>query len=107
MSDQHKELARPEGIDSATKAQEFVRFWIANNKEHVNVLVGTAGDPAKEPAMWGFILADIAKHVTKAIREQDPEGLPAQDIMEQILGGLAQRLKHAPELSGTTSKVEN
>lgn len=107
MSDQLKELSRPEGVESAAKAQEFVRFWIADNKEHVNVLVGTAGDPEKEPAMWGFILADIAKHVTKAMREKSPDGPAAQDIMEQILGGIAERLKHAPELSGSAREVKS
>ena len=107
MSDQHKSLAKPASMPDEAQAQEFVRFWIANNTDHVSLLVGSASDPKKEPPMWGFILADIAKHVTKVMREQNPDGPSAQEIMEQILGGIGERLKHAPELSGKTVKVED
>ncbi|WP_300392001.1 DUF5076 domain-containing protein [Henriciella sp.] len=107
MSDNQNSLNVPGSIPPDAEAQEFVRFWIANNTDHVSLKVGLAGDPAKEPAMWGFILADIAKQVTKVLREQDPEGPSAQAIMEQIVGGLYERLKHAPNLSGTVNKVES
>ena len=107
MSDKHKALAKPATISADDQAQEFIRFWIANNTDHVSLKVGTAGDPAKEPAMWGFILADIAKHVTKVMRQQDPEGPSANELMEQILGGIAERLRHAPELSGSSSEVKS
>ena len=72
MSDHHKPLSKPASIPAEAEAQEYVRFWLANNADHVNVYVGNAGDPEKEPAMWGFILADIAKQVTKrAFPEED------------------------------------
>lgn len=106
MSDQHKPLSKPATIAPDADAQEYVRFWIANNQDHVSLLVGNAGDPAKEPAMWGFILADIAKQVTKVMRDQNPDGPSATEIMDQILGGIAGRLKHAPILGGTTKKVD-
>lgn len=107
MSSSHKELTKPGTIQHDAFAQEMVRFWISNNQDHVSLLVGGSGDPEKEPAMWGFILADIAKHVTKVLREQNPEGPEAQEIMEQILGGIGERLRHAPGLTGTTQKVES
>lgn len=107
MSDQHKSLSKPSSIPEDAAAQEFVRFWIANNTDHVSLMVGSAGDPKKEPAMWGFILADIAKQVTKVMREQNPDGPVAQEIMSQIMGGMTERLKHAPQLSGKTVKVED
>ncbi|WP_158085550.1 DUF5076 domain-containing protein [Henriciella aquimarina] len=107
MSDQHKALSKPGSIPEDAQAQEYVRFWIANNADHASVLVGAAGDAKKEPAMWGFILADIAKQVTKVMREQDPDGPEAQAILEQIMGGMIERLKHAPHLAGTTAKVDD
>ncbi|MEQ9316605.1 MAG: DUF5076 domain-containing protein [Henriciella sp.] len=106
MSDQHNSLSKPASIPTDKPAQEYVRFWIANNQEHVNLLVGDAGDPAKEPTMWGFMLADIAKHVTKALSEKNPDGPSATEIMDQILGGIAGRIKHAPTLGGSTKKVD-
>ena len=107
MSTEKRELKSPPSVEGADIAQEMIRFWIADNTDHVSLRVGEAADPATEPTMWGFILADIAKHVTKVLREQNPDGPAAQEIMEQILGGIGERLKHAPGLTGTTRKVES
>ncbi|GGB59545.1 DUF5076 domain-containing protein [Henriciella pelagia] len=106
MSDKHKALSKPDSIRDEADAQEFVRFWVSENNDHVSLLVGQAGDPKAEPAMWGFILADIAKHVIKIMREANPDGPSPNEIMQQILGGISERLRHAPILSGTTTKVE-
>lgn len=104
MSSDHKELSKPGTIRQDAFAQEMIRFWISNNQDHVSLKVGASGDPEKEPPMWGFMLADIAKHVTRELREENPDGPSAQEIMEQILGGIGERLRHAPDLSGTTIK---
>ena len=104
MSSEHKELSKPGTIQDDAVAQEMIRFWISNNQDHVSLMIGSSGDPEKEPPMWGFMLADIAKHVTRVLREQNPDGPSAQEIMEQILGGIRERLRHAPNLSGTTIK---
>ena len=104
MSSEHKELPKPGTIQDDAVAQEMIRFWISNNQDHVSLMIGSSGDPEKEPPMWGFMLADIAKHVTRVLREQNPDGPSAQEIMEQILGGIGERLRHAPNLSGTTIK---
>ena len=104
MSSEHKELSKPGTIQDDAVAQEMIRFWISNNQDHVSLMIGSSGDPEKEPPMWGFMLADIAKHVTRVPREQNPDGPSAQEIMEQILGGIGERLRHAPNLSGTTIK---
>ena len=104
MSSEHKELSKPGTIQDDAVAQEMIRFWISNNQDHVSLMIGSSGDPEKEPPMWGFMLADIAKHVTRVLLEQNPDGPSAQEIMEQILGGIGERLRHAPNLSGTTIK---
>lgn len=107
MSGSRNPLKVPASIPRGGDAQELLRFWVANNTDHVSLKVGLAGSPDKEPAMWGFILADIAKQVTKAIREENPDGPAAQEIMEQMIGGLYERLKHSPHLSGSVTKVDN
>ena len=104
MSSEHKELSKPGTIQDDAVAQEMIRFWISNNQDHVSLMISSSGDPEKEPPMWGFMLADIAKHVTRVLREQNPDGPSAQEIMEQILGGIGERLRHVPNLSGTTIK---
>ena len=104
MSTEKRELKSPPSVEGADIAQEMIRFWISNNQDHVSLKVGASGDPEKEPPMWGFMLADIAKHVTRVLREENPDGPSAQEIMEQILGGIGERLRHAPDLSGTTIK---
>ena len=81
MSSEHKELSKPGTIQDDAVAQEMIRFWISNNQDHVSLMIGSSGDP-----------------------EQNPDGPSAQEIMEQILGGIGERLRHAPNLSGTTIK---
>ena len=105
MTDNHKPLAVPPSLPTDADAQEMIRFWIAGGTDYTSLHIGGAGKPGAEAPMWGFILADIAKHVVTAMRQQDPDGPSAQELMEQILGGLSERLKHSPHLQGTVQKV--
>jgi bifunctional DNase/RNase len=105
MTDQHNPLKKPSSVRDDAVAQEMIRFWLQDNTDHVSLMVGGAEDPKTEAPMWGFILADIAKHVTKAMRQTNPDGPSAQDIISDILQGMAERIKHAPELSGSVEKA--
>lgn len=56
--------------DAATKdpdSREMVRAWVANKALHCSLQVGVW----KEPAAWGILLADIARHVGNAHAEMD------------------------------------
>lgn len=104
MSTNHTALNKPKSISETADAQEMIRFWLSENVDHVSLMVGAVDDADKEPPMWGFILADIAKHITQAIRQTNPDGPDATAIMTQIMDGFAERIKHAPILSGTVAK---
>ena len=51
MSSEHKELSKPGTIQDDAVAQEMIRFWISNNQDHVSLMIGSSGDPEKEPPM--------------------------------------------------------
>ncbi len=67
-----KELAIPPAAARDRAAVEVVRLWIAGGKQHVTLLIGAWN----EPALWGIVLADLARHVANAFEQQsgaDPE----------------------------------
>jgi hypothetical protein len=105
MSTEKRELKAPPSIDGAQSAQEMIRFWIADNTEHVSLRVGDAADPSKEPTMWGFMLADIAKHVTDGFKELHPEGLEKEDIIKEIVTGFLNRIQFGPKSPGDVQKM--
>ncbi|MBE3038142.1 MAG: DUF5076 domain-containing protein [Chloroflexi bacterium] len=43
-------------------AVEIVRVWVAKRAQHVSVATGVWEDPAA----WGIMLVDLAKHIAKA-----------------------------------------
>ena len=105
MSSNHKELTKPGTIQHDAFAQEMVRFWISNNQDHVSLLVGGSGDPEKEPAMWGFILGDIAKHVTDAFKDHHPDGPEKEEIIKEIVTGFLNRIQFGPKSPGDVQKM--
>ena len=106
MSDHENALKLPAGVTPGDGAQEMLRFWIANNVPASQLFVGGA-ESAREPGMWGFILADIAKHVIQTLRAHDPAGPDAQALLEQIMANFIERLKHDPELAGVVTRTES
>ena len=83
----------------------MIRFWIADNTEHVSLRVGDAADPSKEPTMWGFMLADIAKHVTDGFKELHSEGPEKEDIIKEIVTGFLNRIQFGPKSPGDVQKM--
>jgi len=105
MSTEKRELKSPPSIDDAQSAQEMIRFWIADNTDHVSLRVGEAAEPAKEPTMWGFMLADIAKHVTAAFKDLHPDGPEKEDIIKEIVTGFLNRIQFGPKSPGDVQKM--
>lgn len=54
-----KELPIPPGAIDASEGFEIARVWIAEGKQHVSLMT----DIWEDPAAWGIILVDLAKHV--------------------------------------------
>ncbi len=54
-----RELAIPPVAQADPKALELVRVWAANGQSHVSISV----EAWKDPATWGILLVDLARHV--------------------------------------------
>ena len=59
-------LVVPEEAKADCNSFELLRIWIANNSQHVSLRVGVW----KDPAAWGIMLSDLAKHIAHSY-EQD------------------------------------
>lgn len=57
-------LALPVEISSDEKAAEILRLWIRSDGANIAVL---KPDALADPAMWGLLLADVARHVADAL----------------------------------------
>ncbi|MCB9492594.1 MAG: DUF5076 domain-containing protein [Dehalococcoidia bacterium] len=73
-----KELAPPAGIHAASRAMELARIWIVDNKQQVSL----SGNLWDDPAAWGLMLVDLARHVSKAYENQ---GRDKEEVLGRIL----------------------
>jgi hypothetical protein len=78
----HRELAIPEAARKDRDAQEILRVWLAGGNQHVSVSVGVWDDPAA----WGLMLADLARHVANSYQQN--RGLDRAKTLERIKAAL-------------------
>ena len=62
----NRDLAVPAEVESDIKAVEVLRAWVAN-EGLVCILRPTTW---KDTSAWGIVLADAARHVANAIRDE-------------------------------------
>jgi len=91
------ELEIPVEAIDADEAVELLRFWAVDGEDIVQLYVGSMGE--EEPKMWGFILADIARHAINALGQNDPS-LSAETLRAQIEQGFRERLEQRVGVSG-------
>jgi hypothetical protein len=60
------ELPVPPTLRDAQKAMEMVRVWIVDGHQHVVLSPNLWSDPAA----WGLMLVDLARHVASAYQAQ-------------------------------------
>lgn len=72
------ELPVPPAAARDPNGVEAVRVWIANGDVHFSLSTGLW----KDPAAWGLVLVDLARHVARAY-EQERE-MPAVDAAARI-----------------------
>ena len=78
----HKnQLPVPSLVDSDSKAIELLRVWIANGKQQVSLVTSVWSDPAN----WGIMLVDLAKHI--ALSYQHSTGENAAEVLNRIRQG--------------------
>jgi hypothetical protein len=83
LSDQ---LLIPDPAKRDSKSFELVRVWVANKGQHVSLRPGVW----KDPAAWGIMLADLARHVANAY--QQDSGLDGQEVLRRISAALVAEL---------------
>lgn len=72
------ELEIPDGVVGDAKAFELVRAWVADGELHVSLQMGGWDDPAA----WGTVLADLARHVARFYEAQ--KRLDPEETMERV-----------------------
>ena len=82
------QLPVPEAADSDRGAREIVRVWAAGGKQHVSLAANLWDDPAA----WGLMLVDLARHVANAYEER---GIGTRErTLERIWAGVEAERAH-------------
>ncbi|HTW94650.1 MAG TPA: DUF5076 domain-containing protein [Tepidisphaeraceae bacterium] len=76
------QLLIPNAAKTDPKSFEVLRVWVANKGQHVSLRAGVW----KDPASWGLMLADLARHVANYY--QQAEGLDRARTLQRIKAGL-------------------
>lgn len=75
-------LPIPAAVMSDPRAVELLRVWAAHGGQHVSLDATVWNDPAA----WGIMLVDLAKHVALAYHEST--GKEFADVLNRIREGL-------------------
>lgn len=70
-----RELLIPPAAIQDPASVELLRAWVANQALHSSLEIGVW----KNPAAWGLLLADVARHMANAHHEQDGRD-PAESL---------------------------
>ena len=62
---EHNSLVIPDAAKKDSKSFEVLRVWVANEGQHVTIRVDTWDNPAA----WGIVLADLARHIANAYQQ--------------------------------------
>ncbi len=65
MYNHPNELPIPGPASNDMRARELVRVWAAEGAQHVSLATGLWEDPAN----WGIMLVDLAKHLARAYEQ--------------------------------------
>lgn len=84
------ELAAPPAARMDPKSFEIARLWIANDGHHVAL----RPDVWDDPAAWGLLLADLARHVANAYEQSG--GHEAGAALERVLVGFRAEFESPP-----------
>jgi hypothetical protein len=76
----------PAALDDAMSF-EIARLWVASDAQHVSLRT----DVWPDPAAWGIVLADLARHVALAYHRKDDHDV--EDMLERVLVGFRAELE--------------
>jgi hypothetical protein len=76
------ELPIPPAALKDAKSRELVRVWAASGKQHVSLATGLWDDPAT----WGIMLVDVARHLARAYEQT--RGMDRDKALARIREGM-------------------
>jgi len=76
-----RQLPIPEPAARDARAIEILRVWAAGGKQHVSLASGLWDDPAN----WGIMLVDLAKHIANAFEQS--RGMDHLVVLERLRAG--------------------
>lgn len=79
-------LEIPQAAGADPNAFELLRVWVANKQQHVSLRTGVWEDPAA----WGIMLADLARHIAETYHQE--EGRVVDATLQRILAGIRAEL---------------
>jgi len=85
MGHRNGALAIPDAAVADAESAEMIRAWVAQKALHCALRIGVWDDPAA----WGILLADVARHVANAHQEsegKDPAEKPHRLVHEAGFG---------------------
>lgn len=95
----NNQLMIPEAARKDSKSVELLRVWLAGEQQYVSIRVGVWDDPAG----WGLMLADLARHVANSYGEE--RGLDRRKTLHRIRAAMdAEFESQTDEPSGQISR---
>jgi|SRR5688500_19857635 hypothetical protein len=82
MATHSNEMLIPPAVASDREAFEIIRIWISGGQQHVSVNPRVWDDPAA----WGMMLVDLARHIADAYQQIDR--MKSAAALERIKLGL-------------------
>jgi hypothetical protein len=76
------ELPIPPVALADAKARELIRIWAASGNQHMSLAAGLWDDPAA----WGIMLVDLARHLARAYEQS--HGFDADAALTRIRQGM-------------------
>lgn len=93
-----KELAIPFAVHQSSDATEILRAWIVDHGLHVSLQRGF-----DDPAVWGVLLTDVARHVARIFETENICG--EDEALEKIKATLDAEWDGETN-AGTTSAIQ-
>jgi hypothetical protein len=88
----NQQLLVPNSAEEDPESFELLRVWMANKGQHVSL----RADAWDDPAAWGIMLADLARHIADSYHQD--KGLDRLHALQRIKAALD------AELSAPTDK---
>ncbi len=87
-----KELPIPESARNDLNSIEVLRVWVAHQQQHVSLKIGVWNDPAA----YGLLLCDLARHFANAYQQE--QGLDFDATLARIRAGFDAEMNYPTDM---------